>query len=473
MKYCIVIFFLFLTTQAQSQDCSCLANFSYMIGKVKKNYAGYYDKVTVANQQKFDLFTDSLLAVAQKSDKYQCSSILREWLAFFKDKHMTAGIDATGFSDDAIRQFYAKDIKASFTETQFYQYLENNKEKKDDIEGVWFNDTGTYKIAIIRDPNQNLLSFLAFVIKADSIYWAPGQIKFEIVKEGQKYQTKYFRSKDHSYMYPIIKREGDTLSFDTYGKWYKNKEIKSSQTITKKKADLSPKFTKIGNGISMFSLPSFASLEYVKVMDSLIKQNEAILKSTKHLIIDLRDNSGGSVLVYEKLLPYLYTNPILTEGGTVLASSDNIENGYSNLHPELSDSLQRYFKERLSKLKAHEGEFYKLYPIDTIKLPVVEKYPERISFLVNRNTGSAAELFLLEAKQSKKVKIYGENSAGAVDYTEFIKVKMPCDFFVLYYPACKSLRLPEYPLDNIGIQPDIKIPGNITDWIDYVQTHTP
>jgi len=171
-------------------------------------------------------------------------------------------------------------------------------------------------------------------------------------------------------------------------------------------------------------------------------------------------------------MPYLYTKPILKEGGYVLATPENIkDSGYAKEYPETSDSIRNVFKKHLTELKAHQGEMYKLYPMDTIKFKTISKNPERVSFLVNRGTGSAAEMFLLEAKQSKKVKLYGEHSSGAVDYTEFVKVEMPCKFYTLYYPTCKSLRLPDYPLDNIGIKPDVIIPADVTDWIDFVKKY--
>ncbi|MFC3560536.1 S41 family peptidase [Pedobacter jamesrossensis] len=464
---CALILFT-LALKAKADDCSCAINFDFMVKKVKKNYVGFYDKVTPANMKKFDRFTDSLSLVAKVSDKYQCSSLMREWLGFFRDKHMTAGIDATGFSADSIRKFYAADRKVSWSETDFSVYLVSNKKRIDSIEGIWGNTAGGYRVGIIRD-DKNRNSFLAFTITADNIYWMPHQIKFEIQKNLGKYQTKHFRTKDHSYAYPMLYKNRDTLDFGIYGKWVKNPDDLPAKSTNIKTADLSPKFKVLDKEGALLSLPSFASLEFIKVMDTLLKQNEQVLKKTKHLIIDLRNNAGGSVLVYEKLIPYIYTSPIHKEGGMVLATKDNIEGGYSNLHPELSDSLQKYFRERLERLKDHQDRLYTIYPVDTLKLPSVEKYPERISVMVNRNTGSAAELFLLEAKQSTKVRLYGENSGGAIDYTEFIKAKMPCSFFVLYYPACKSLRLPEYPLDNIGIAPDVKVPAGISDWIDYVR----
>ncbi|WP_406825607.1 S41 family peptidase [Pedobacter sp. KACC 23697] len=104
-------------------------------------------------------------------------------------------------------------------------------------------------------------------------------------------------------------------------------------------------------------------------------------------------------------------------------------------------------------------------------MPKVLSYPKYVSLIVNKSTASAAELFILQAKQSAKVKIYGTKSSGAIDYLEVVRAELPCGFYRLGYPACKSLRLPGQPLDNIGIKPDIEIPLKISDWIDFVRTN--
>ena len=466
MKNFALIFFLLLFFQYTSaQECNCASNFRFMVEKVTKNYVGYADKITANNKVQFKAFTDSLFLVAKSADKYECASICQEWISFFKDKHMIVGMDPTGFSEDSIRNFYITDKKVKWTESSFKSYLDHNKGKLDDVEGIWYNSSKTYKVGIILNSKNQHKTYIGFILKADSVYWMPQQIKFEITKQAGGYKTSFFRLKDHSYTYPRLTKTLDTLNFESYGKWYKNPpKVISKQVINPK-----PEFTILDNQTAMFSLPSFGSLDYIKNMDTLIKNNEAILKTTKHLIIDLRNNSGGSVLVYEKLIPYIYTNPILTEGASVLATEDNIKEGYSKEYTQLSDSMQHHLKEKLIKLNAHKGELYNLYPVDTIKLDTPLSNPEQVSFIINRNTGSAAELFLLEAKQSKKVKLYGENTAGAVDYTEFIRSEMPCDFYVLYYPVCKSSRLPGYPLDNIGIKPDVEIPNSTGDWINFVK----
>jgi C-terminal processing protease CtpA/Prc len=98
----------------------------------------------------------------------------------------------------------------------------------------------------------------------------------------------------------------------------------------------------------------------------------------------------------------------------------------------------------------------------------IYKYPETISVLVNSNTISAAELFLISAKQSKKVMVFGENSSGGGDKLDAYPVSIGCDNVVIFIPI--SIRIGESykkPIDYIGIPPDIRIPGRV-DWIDFV-----
>lgn len=466
-----IIFYLLLLFpfyNLQAQNCNCGDNFNYLTNRITKNYVGYADKVKPANSQQFKKFTDSLQQVANQANQYKCLSLCREWLDFFKDKHISFGMDFDKLDPDSVRSFFANEEKTTWTESTFKSYLEQNKEALDSIEGIW--SVGIYEVGIVKDKKSD--QFIGFILKADSVRWMPQHIKFRLAKKDNQYQTIFFAGGDHSEQHPILLKTRDVLDFGIFGKWMRSPKLLPAPL--KKEIDLSPKFKVLDHETALFEMPSFGKLEYVAPTAALIKKNENVLKNTKHLIIDLRNNGGGSVLIYEKLMPYLYTNPILKEGGYVLATPENIkDSGYAKEYPETSDSIRNVFKKYLTELKAHQGEMYKLYPIDTIKFKTISKNPERVSFLVNRGTGSAAEMFLLEAKQSKKVKLYGEHSSGAVDYTEFVKVEMPCKFYTLYYPTCKSLRLPDYPLDNIGIKPDVTIPADVTDWIDFVKKYKP
>ncbi|RZL62062.1 MAG: hypothetical protein EOO93_10635, partial [Pedobacter sp.] len=121
------------------------------------------------------------------------------------------------------------------------------------------------------------------------------------------------------------------------------------------------------------------------------------------LIIDIRGNGGGTVLIFRNLMRYIYTKPILTEGGMVLATEDNIKDGYSTEYPQISDSMKLVFKKNLAKLESHKGELFNLYPIDTIKFESILKNPQHISILADGNTGSAAELFCYKLDKARKL----------------------------------------------------------------------
>ncbi|MFW0716126.1 S41 family peptidase [Pedobacter sp. N23S346] len=468
MKFIIcMILIISVTYSVSAQTCNCSDNFRFMVNKVKKNYVGYPDKVNSNNIRYFEKFTDSLQNVSNRSNPYECISVCREWLTFFKDKHVNFTINFDVISPDSIRLFFSNEEKTNWNEKTFKTYLTHNRNNLDEIEGIW--SYGVYEVGIIKDVTKKNQEFIAFVLKADGSRWVPQQIKFRIAKFKNMYKTVFFRGGDHSMNYPKLIQQKNILDFDFFGKW--QKEPYKHKELAEKEADLTPKFKILDNETCLFEMPSFESLAYAAKVDSIVKKNEIILKQTKHLIIDLRDNGGGSTSVYKSLLPYIYTNPILTVGGVVLATEDNIKDGYSTEYPEASDSIKNSLKKDLATLKEHKGELYNLYPIDTIKFEKVFKNPQRISVLVNDNTGSAAELFLLQLKQSKKVKLYGTNSSGVVDYGETVVSMMPCKYYSLIYPAAKSLYSIKHPLDNVGVNPDIVISDKAIDWIDFVRTY--
>ncbi|RLJ75158.1 peptidase S41-like protein [Pedobacter alluvionis] len=469
----IPLLFVFAFFSSKAQNCNCRDNLKFMIERVKKNYVGYSDKVNSSNKNSFEIFTDSLLQESSAAPSYQCLPILRKWLSFFNDKHLGISYDDSNYSKEQIRRYYANDEKTDWTEPSFSSYLQESQISLDSLEGFWKDKTGAYQIGIVKDKG-NKNDFIGFIIKADGARWTSGQVKLKITKKDGKYSLKYYRAIDHSLNYLSFTKSKDTLTLgdgDITAKWYKNAVVIPQPSQKDQNTGVSAVFKILDDKTCLFEMPSFASLDNVKVMDSLIKKNDRELGKRDHLIIDLRNNYGGSVLVYDKLIPYIYTNPILTEGASVLATEENIRDYYGKIPSNASDTRKKVLERNLTLLKAHVGELYPLYPVDTIRMPKVSSHPKHVSIIVNKSTASAAELFILQAKQSSKVKLYGTNSSGAIDYLEVVRAELPCGFYRLGYPACKSLRLPVHPLDNIGIKPDIEIPQEVSDWIDFVRTH--
>ncbi|RLJ77012.1 S41 family peptidase [Pedobacter alluvionis] len=470
MKYIVCFLCLFLfTLNLSAQNCNCDDNFRFLAEKIKKNYIGYPDKVNSSNQLQFQKFTDSLQHIASVSNPYRCLSLIREWLDFFKDKHISFGMEFDKLDPASVRSFFANEEKTTWTEKRFKSYLQENNKTLDSIEGIW--NYGMYEIGVVKDNTKKNIEFIGFVIKADSVRWIPQQIKFKIAKTDNQYKTIYYSAGDHSVNYPALIKQNDVLDFGFLGKWVRGeRKAKTIPPAAYIEPDLMASLKKLDDQTILLSLPSFNS-KYKTRIDSLIERNKDNLANTKHLIIDVRNNSGGTTGCFEKIIPYLYTNPIHIDGGIVLATDDNIRDCYEKDYPYASAASKKELKKSAKKLRANLNKFYPLYKSSTLKLSKTLKNPERVSILINGNTASSGELFILRAEQSKKVTLFGQNTAGSVDYGEMVITHPPCSFFTLVYPVAKSLHAIKRPLDNIGITPNVIIPNQEVDWVDYVKNY--
>lgn len=87
--------------------------------------------------------------------------------------------------------------------------------------------------------------------------------------------------------------------------------------------------------------------------------------------------------------------------------------------------------------------------------------------MIDKRVGSAAENLVLRAKQSKKVKVMGTVTSGGLDYAAARMFNFGCPEYLLQLPTYRSLRLPDFPIDNIGLQPDIFMDRFVKNWIQY------
>lgn len=121
----------------------------------------------------------------------------------------------------------------------------------------------------------------------------------------------------------------------------------------------------------------------------------------------------------------------------------------------------------------HEGD-------TKIERDTVYSYPKNVGIIINSGNASSAEQFLLTAKNSSKVILFGnENTAGVYDYSNITPKELPSGKYKLWLPATRSRRLPDHPIDNIGIAPDIHIPleptlqlfDRLDDWVYFVKNY--
>ena len=221
----------------------------------------------------------------------------------------------------------------------------------------------------------------------------------------------------------------------------------------------------------LITLPSFEWDEKKKI-DSIIKKNQVLLDKTPNWIIDLRGNMGGNDFTYSPFIPYLYTNSIATFPSEYWASEDNIKNYEQQLKDKsVDEEAKKYIADVVTLMKKNVGGFINPGGQDTmyIKLDYIYEYPKKVAFLIDRNKSSSAESLLLTAKQSKKVTVFGENSYGMLDYANSQYFDIFCTEYNLIIPISRSKRLPQNPIDNIGIKPDILIDNNEKQKINLIR----
>ena len=212
----------------------------------------------------------------------------------------------------------------------------------------------------------------------------------------------------------------------------------------------------------ILTIPSFLGSSK-DVIDDLLKKNQAQFSQIKNLIIDLRGNRGGNDAAFYSLLNLLYTNDLTIHKYYFLVTENSLEKYKSHFSVEKMERI----KEMHGELVALTDEKSDIY----IEKHEFKKslYPLNVAIIVDRFVGSSAEQFLLYAKQSRKVKIFGENTSGTLDCTNPDMFQFFNNAITVTIPTMISARVwNRAGIENIGIQPDIYVP-DMTKVIDFTK----
>jgi hypothetical protein len=444
---------------AFSQKQPLNEDIDFMSFTIKDTYAGYKDKV------KGNEF-DALVKRVKRSHSKDTFALLSQITSFFKDSHVLLYYDSI--------RYRKTDTQQCQKDSQLVQQYFANKKTKDPYEGYWLSGYD-YCVMALKKVKNNPATYYGYVVETKSRA-IPGYCILKMTQ--QKNGTYYtdFITEDlrvRAFVHSRFKNSS-TLWLNSYGIWhrlpnYRPGILKNLTTFSYK-----PDFKVLDSNTMLLKMPNFLTPN-IPIYDSIIKANAKLIVQAKTLIIDIRNNAGGYVNSYQPLFPYIYTNPIIHTGGYTLISNHFMK--------QYDDKIKR-FQERGDTANANnyinwrdtfvnkKGQFDYNEP-DTLaqNLPILPN-PKNVAVIINNNCLSAAELMLLNFRQSNKVKFFGEPTGGAVDYLNVMNFRLPNSKYGLSIASVKRLLKPHEPsYDASGIKPDVQISDDVTDWVAFVKKY--
>ncbi len=450
-----------------AQSCPCSEQFDWLRQKLALNYSGYRDKVTPKNQDEFERHTAAYKdRMATVNADTTCLRLMGEWARWFHDGHVQLSYKGQTQDDTlAIRARFADWESITLSEADAKLYL--RQQGRDSMEGIYQPNSGNYRVALVRNPTPER-DFAAIILRSDSVWWMPGQIKFDLKKIAPgKFSTRYYM-RDHSERSAVAVFQRGVLEVEGLGAWYKQypgvpQPIVPSATFTLKQLD---------STTLLLRVPTMNE-EVRKELDSLLQANTPLLRSTANLIIDCRNNGGGSDITFAPLLPYVFSGPVKGYRSQIYATDDNIQK-YDKLKHDKSfpKKYRLFFGHKARQLRRHKGEFVGKCGEYTEKVKKLSPNPQRVAVLINGGCASSCEQFVYYAGQSGRVTLIGQPTAGIVDYGNLHFLHFPCDAFTLAYPTSRSCRVDiGKALDGAGIPPDVPVSAEQADWVELARSY--
>jgi len=466
-----------LSMAVQAQRSECLKDFDYLIEKIKTDYPGYSDKVSEETLADLNLLEQELRnRLIQYPDS--CGTYLNLYTSWFKDLHLRVRRSRESYN--------RRNTEEPTAHPSFYNiFLDSICNTGKSIEGIWIGFRGQLAITKKNDGN-----FVGIAIQYPK--YERNQLMFEFVKlDDTDFSTTAFNSNNSRATSGNASLHIDNKVLEIHGD---TRFVRQTSNAIQDKAFLYSYAAEYPNGSNIHPLAAYLndSTYYLRITDfhddysnNMITQHWQEIMSRPNLIVDIRYNGGGQDNYYQKLAKIIYTNPYESKGVDWYASKGNIksyEDAIKNGEITNGEEGLQLTKALLAAMKKNVGGFVTLpiYDTNIEEMDSVYLYPKKVGIIINEENGSSAEQFLLAAKNSTKVTLFGnQNTAGVLDYSNVVTKVFPSGNYQLYLPMTRSQRLPEFPIDNIGIAPDIIIPfpsseqlyDRLDDWVYFVKKY--
>ncbi|MFA6483652.1 MAG: S41 family peptidase [Bacteroidales bacterium] len=477
-KILFLSFGILLTFVVQAQKSDCLKDFDYLVEKVRNDYPGYNDKVNKITLSDLKQLEQELrIQIIQYPDS--CGKYLSLYTTWFKDNHLRVRRNINNSNPTTNEEpknqpgFYSINLDSLYSSGK-------------SIAGIWTGFRGRMAIAEKKDGD-----YVGIAIQYPK--YESNQIMFEFSQlENNEFNMTSFNPIDSRTRKGNASLHIDNKVLEIHGD---TRFVRQTSDETLDKAFLYSYIAEYPNGINTYPVATYLSdsTYYLRIpnffsdySNNVVIQHWQEIMSRPNLIIDIRNNGGGQDNYYKKLADLIYTNPYESKGVEWYASKGNIklyEDALKNGEIRNGEEGIKWTESLLEAMKKNVGGFV-THPLSSNnkeeETDCINLYPKKVGIIINEGTASSAEQFLLAAKNSKKVILFGNhNTAGVLDYSNAVSEEFPSGTFELTFPMTRSHRLPEFPIDNIGIAPDINIPfpsteqlyDKLDDWVYFVKNY--
>ncbi|HRZ42146.1 MAG TPA: S41 family peptidase [Bacteroidales bacterium] len=216
--------------------------------------------------------------------------------------------------------------------------------------------------------------------------------------------------------------------------------------------------------------------DFMQSHSALFRRGFAVLDSlnTEHLILDLRNNLGGVLLLTGELQSYLWDSAFHLIEPPVVGSVLRI------FYPPGSHWVQHFFSTLVlpfqfalySPIRKRSDEGYSFNAVESrLKTPSMNRFKGSITVLVNGGTYSAASILAANLKYGRDYLLIGEETGGASEGTVALRlgtVKLPNSGFYLRYGIGYLQPIEKGGEEGRGVMPDIRIIPTLKDRIDGI-----
>jgi hypothetical protein len=453
---------------------SCTANLDSLVHRIELDYAGAKLELVGERRTSFDRSVAQLRERAARTASDDCFPVLSDLTNLFDDPHLFIFQSSRVDSGEAVRR--AASVRMmDMNEARARVYLDRNAAHLDPIEGIWSD--GHLRAAIVRDSSARG-RFIAVVLAPDTSSWRAGAVRARISRRADgSYDVEMW---DRNYAIRhlnggVYKRVLLRLSPGIWGKEY---PVRDADRGLVDAVDPHRATILVRDKLVVVSVPSHDPT-YKGALDTLLARHRDDLQHADRLIVDVRGNEGGSSWITDDLLRYVASEhkrvtPFDSGEAVMLSSPDQI----TYAKRAFGSDTSAFVRSLVKRLTDHPGELVPLYAPGTPKEPEppdsVIVGPRRVGVLIDRGTVSASEVLVLRALRSERARVYGEPTAGALDYQSVNIVRLsPAErqWYLGYGTITARASLPSGGMRGKGIPPDVVVDwSKVADPIAYVDS---